>query len=344
MKPSHRLRELSEHLALAGAAVIALIRRWSGVRRATALVFHRVEQVSGHPAHELVPAVAAEDFATQVAHLARHYRLVPASQLREAMLARSRGEALPVAITFDDDLVCHRTVAMPILRAAGAPATFFLCGRSLNTPHRFWWERLQAAADRGLLSDAALPGVSAATVASASVHEIALSVERMDPPQRDALSAALAATLGPDPPDAGMRAGDVEALARGGFEIGFHTRDHHPLPTLDDAALTAAVSDGRRDLEALAAQPLQAIAYPHGAFDERTSPVVRAAGYTTGFTTGGKAIDPATDSALIGRLEASTPSLGLFALRVALAPTRIDGRAMRWRHRLVRLARRARRW
>jgi peptidoglycan/xylan/chitin deacetylase (PgdA/CDA1 family) len=341
--PSNRLLRLADRIALASAAVVAMMRRWSGARRATALVYHRVEQVSGDPAHELVPAVAAEDFATQVGHLVRHYRVVPASQLREAMLTRRRGEALPVAITFDDDLVCHRTVAMPVLRAAGAPATFFLCGRSLNAPHRFWWERLQAAADRGLLSSDALPGVPAATVASASVHEIALSVERMDPSRRDALSAALATLLGPDPPDAGMRAADVEALARAGSEIGFHTRDHHPLPTLDDASLTAAVSDGRGDLEALAGHPLKTIAYPHGAFDERTARVVRAAGYATGFTTSDEALGPVTDPTLIGRLEASAPSLGLFALRVALAPMRIDGRPMRWRRRLVRLVRRARR-
>ncbi len=46
-----------------------------------------------------------------------------------------------------------------------------------------------------------------------------------------------------------MRAADVAALAAAGLEIGFHTLRHDVLPALDDAALEAALRDGREALE-----------------------------------------------------------------------------------------------
>ena len=55
-----------------------------------------------------------------------------------------------------------------------------------------------------------------------------------------------------DPPDAGLRAEDVRTLADAGFEVGFHTLRHDPLPQLDDEALRRAMVDGRAELEGAA--------------------------------------------------------------------------------------------
>ena len=64
-----------------------------------------------------------------------------------------------MAITFDDDLPEHVRDALPALRAADLPATFFLNGASLHSPHAFWWEELQQAVDGKLLTE--LPHVDA---------------------------------------------------------------------------------------------------------------------------------------------------------------------------------------
>ena len=58
-------------------------------------------------------------------------------------------EPFPVALTFDDDLGHHVTHALPELRDAQAPATFFLCGSFLEEPRDYWWQRLQRAVDGG---------------------------------------------------------------------------------------------------------------------------------------------------------------------------------------------------
>ncbi len=123
--------------------------RLSGRRAGLALVYHKLGDPPGDPRRELVPALSPRLFEAQLGHLARLYRVVPCRELQEAVAARRRGQRFPVAITFDDDLASHAGHALPALRAAGLPATFFLSGASLESPHRFWWERLQAAVDGG---------------------------------------------------------------------------------------------------------------------------------------------------------------------------------------------------
>jgi peptidoglycan/xylan/chitin deacetylase (PgdA/CDA1 family) len=295
--------------------------RLSGRRLGLATVYHRVGDPPGDPWLELVPALGTRLFALQLRHLRACFRAVPASELMTAIERRRRGGRIPVAITFDDDLPSHAGDAARLLRQAGLPATFFLSGASLSGPFTFWWERLQAAADRGLAEEL----VPAEAGPERSIHELGMSVQMMRPAERDALSARLADALGPEPDDAGLRSAQVRALAEAGFEIGFHTRRHDFLPLLDDDALAAAMRDGRPELEELAGRRLEAIAYPHGGFDSRVAAAAEAAGFRFGFTTRHEAVDGDTDPFWIGRLEGTFDLASRFALRLTRALLR------RWR-------------
>jgi peptidoglycan/xylan/chitin deacetylase (PgdA/CDA1 family) len=254
----------------------------------------------------------------QVAHLARRYRLVPAGELRDASAARRRGEAFPVAITFDDDLLSHVTDALPALRDAGAPADFFLNASSLEGPHSFWWQRLQRAIERGAAWPPPAEGAR-------TVREAGQRIEELDPAARNELAERLLATAGPDPDDAGLRADGVRRLAEAGFGIGFHTRRHHRLTGLGDAELRHELTDGRAELESLAGAALDTIAYPHGRADSRVAAAARAAGYRIGFTTAAQAVTPATDPLLLGRVEAPFRSVGELAARIAFVLARARG-------------------
>ena len=285
------------------------LARWSGRCAGIAIAYHRVGDPQGDPTRELVPALGTQLFEAQVRHLKARYRVVPASELLDAARSRKRGQRFPAAITFDDDLPSHRGTAGPILTRAGVPAAFFACGASLERPFGFWWERLQAAVDRGVARD----------TRPDTIHAKADAIQAMSPDERDAEAARLDAMAGPDPPDAGMRAGDVHALAEAGFEIGFHTLHHYWLPGLDDDALARAMRDGREQLASASGRELTMIAYPHGGGDERVAAAARAAGYELGFKTSNEAVGPATDPLLIGRVEPSFESVGHFAFEVAFA-------------------------
>ena len=286
-----------------------MLRR-SRLRAGVALVYHRIGTPASRPKRSFDPRLDPALFRAQLAYLASHHRLVTGSELPEAAATRGRGEPFPVAVTFDDDLTSHVTDALPALRDAAAPATFFLNASSLERPHSFWWQRLQRAVEAG--ADWPPPAAGARSVRAAGQR-----VEALDPAARDDLAERLLATAGSDPDDAGLRADGVRRLADAGFEIGFHTRGHYRLTGLDDDELRRELTDGRAELEALAGAPLDTIAYPHGRADARVAAAARDAGYRAGFTTAASAITPASDPLLLGRVEAPFTSVGELAARIA---------------------------
>jgi peptidoglycan/xylan/chitin deacetylase (PgdA/CDA1 family) len=320
-------------LGLPIARLLVHVARLPGRGVGVALVYHRVGDPAGDPRRELVPAMGTELFAAQVSHLASGYRLVAASELLAATRERRRGERFPVAITFDDDLSSHLDAAAPILSSTGATATFFVSGASLHGPHRFWWERLQAALDDGL-------DLSALDLEPATVHQVGLQVQGLTPHARDEVDARLAELVGPDPDESGLRAEALRRLVASGMEIGFHTRRHDVLPALDDAELAEAMRVGRAELEDVAG-PLRTISYPHGLADARVAAGARAAGFEAGFTGVPAAVTSASDPLLLGRVSPSHASVGELAFDVAwtlcraafsgrgpATPARRDGRAM----------------
>jgi peptidoglycan/xylan/chitin deacetylase (PgdA/CDA1 family) len=301
------------------SAATALDRalRLSGLRVGIALVYHEIrDESAGDPGSRpapIVPTATAATFQEQVRYLGANYRLVPAGELRAASLARRRGEPFPLAITFDDDLRSHVDVALPILVGAGAPATFFLTGASLNGPASFWWERLDRALDAGAGAEMLGtddPGHAVATVAALPASE------------RRELSAALLERVGGEEEGSGLRSSQVAALAAAGCEIGFHTREHERLTGLDDAALERSMRDGSDELERAAAMRLRSVAYPFGDADDRVAGAARNAGFESGFTTRGTAVRADADPFLMGRLYPSEASIAHLASQLSFATWR----------------------
>jgi peptidoglycan/xylan/chitin deacetylase (PgdA/CDA1 family) len=306
----HLLRAVGLPLAL----VLERAARSSNRGLGIGLVYHRVGEPAGDPRRELVPALATSLFEAQVRHLASRYRVVAASDLLNATRDRPRGGRFPVAITFDDDLPSHLEVVAPILTSAGATATFYVTGASLRGPHRFWWERLQAAVDRNL--DLASLGLGPAR-GGTGIHEVGRRIQDLPPGARDELDAKLQQLVGPDPPEAGLRAEGLRRLAASGVEIGFHTRRHDLLPALGADELEHALRDGRGELEQVVGRPLTTISYPHGRANARVAAAARAAGFDAGLTGQPTVVTPASEALLLGRLSPSYTSLGELAFDVA---------------------------
>ena len=295
-----------------------LLLRFSSRKAGVALMYHSVEQRAGDPAFELVPPHHSDVFDKQVRHVSRHYRVVPASELQDAARRRRRGERFPVAITFDDDLACHAEIALPILVRHDVTATFFLSGASLERPFAFWYERLQRAYDERVERLPALVLGEPVATGQPTLHELALVVEELDPDDRDSVANRLAAELGNDPKNAGMRADQVRELADAGMTIGFHTLRHDSLSLLDDERLDSALVDGRGVLAEAAGQSVDVIGYPHGRADVRVAGRARAAGFVAGFSTRPAAVTPDADPLLQGRIAPTFWSVGGFAIQLAL--------------------------
>ena len=291
--------------------------RLSGLRAGLVLVYHRLDEPAGDAQRDLLPALAPALFERQLGHLTARYQVVPSAELPAAAAGRRRGGEFPVAITFDDDLSSHLQKAAPALRRAALPATFFLSGASLDQPFRFWWERLQVAADQGVDLPSLVGGALQPT--SEGLHGFAEAMRSVPPEVRTEAAEALAERIGPDPHDAGLRREGVASLAAAGFEVGFHTLRHDLLTALDDAALESAMHDGCEALEQAAGRRLTAIAYPHGKADVRVAHAAAAFGYERGFTGVPEAVAPGSDPLLLPRIEVVQTTIDDFARQLLRA-------------------------
>jgi len=308
--------------------MLRLAKRRAGV----ALLYHTIDVRQGDRERELVPPIDRSRFRRQLEYLARHYNVVPADRFLSTVANRRRGERFPVCLSFDDDVPEHLSHAVPELRRLGLPASFFLCGAALDgEPGSFWWQRLQRAGDRGIpLGEIAglLPAGSELVLRGAprDIHRISDAVIELEPERRDEFSAALLELTGPDPQNDLISAAEIAALARNGFQIGFHTRRHDRLTHLDDERLARALQENRRALEKIAGRPIESIAYPYGFADDRVASAARQAGFKLGFTSERIATTPSSDPLLLGRLELLTDSVGEFGARLQYALLRATER------------------
>jgi peptidoglycan/xylan/chitin deacetylase (PgdA/CDA1 family) len=310
--------------------IFAHALRLSARRVGLAIVYHRVDRVPSDPTTHLVPALSSAVFRRQLALVKACFELVAASELASKVRRRRRGERIPLAVTFDDDLECHTRVTAPLLRQAGTTATFFLCGADLDLRHGYWWDHLQAVVDNNALSSVLDgPAVPSPVAGSWSgrpdgIHAVADAILRLTVDERDALTLLLASAADRSAASRQTLSTDgIRWLAAAGFEIGFHTLRHDRLPALDRDRLIDALTVGREQLEEAAGQPLLTIAYPHGAADQRVAAAARAAGYRAGFTTRATAIDCRQNELLLGRVECSYRSATELAWRIrqALRPS-----------------------
>ena len=277
--------------ALHAALILRRARRRKGTVGA-ALVYHRVGGAS-----KLDTSVDAHEFLAQLDHLRDAYRVVAPANLAEAAAGRRVGDPFPVALTFDDDSASHIRVAGPALRSRELPAAFFLTGAALDSGVAPWWDDLERLGYA--------PGL-----AGRSVAEAARTIELMRKAERAAAAEELR-RLAPPGGEPGLSRADVRLLAGGGFEIGFHSRDHDPFPTLADDEVEAAVVVGRDRLEEAAGTSVESFAYPHGLADPRAFSALRTARYTRAFTGAARPVTAATEQLLIPRYQAATTADGL---------------------------------
>jgi peptidoglycan/xylan/chitin deacetylase (PgdA/CDA1 family) len=321
------VRVFARLLGVPVGVAFTLALRLSGRKAGVAFMYHSVDHRQGDPGRELVPPHDAGLFESQLRFLVRHYSVVPADRLQDAARARRRGQRFPVAITFDDDLACHESISLPILRKAGVTATFFLSGASLDGPFSFHYERLQRAYDAGTPDLPALVTGVPDAVEPSSLHGLAAVMIEMSPDELDRVAERLLGPAGPDPESSGIRRAAVRALADAGMTVGFHTYRHDALTGLTDAQLADAMQRGRAGLAEAAGAPVDVIGYPGGRADERVADAARAAGFRVGYSTHRVPVTPDSNPLLLGRIGPSLRTVGALALELAYTiVTRESGR------------------
>jgi len=299
----------------------------------TVLIYHRALP---KPDPLLPGEPDARVFGWQMEVVAKHFRVLP---LGEAIERLTAGE-LPVrsaAITFDDGYADNHTVALPILRKVGLPATFFVA-TGYTDGGRMWNDTVIEAvrvAETGTLD---LRALDLGTLPIGDVPSRRRVIDTLigawkyrAPAERDSLARQLTDLIGkPVRSDLMMTSEQIAMSSRAGVEIGAHTVTHSLLVKLDDAAARREIEESRAALRTLTGREVRVFAYPNGKpgtdYTQRDVQLTRELGFTGAVTTAWGAGTPGSDPYQVPRFTPWDRAPTRFVLRLLQNYTRTDAR------------------
>jgi peptidoglycan/xylan/chitin deacetylase (PgdA/CDA1 family) len=118
----------------------------NGVQLVTVLCYHRF----GRERNKMVTPV--ESFAAQLEYLARHdYRVIRLADLDDFLSGKRAIPKRAVVITIDDGYASAYSVAFPLLKKYGFPATVFVYTDFVGSRDGLSWPQMKEMADSGLI-------------------------------------------------------------------------------------------------------------------------------------------------------------------------------------------------
>lgn len=269
----------------------ALDRARGGSSRLVIIRHHRVYAQGERPLNRL--GVSAPVLRAQLELLERH-GLTPVSVLEgwRHLAAGSPGHR--VALSFDDGYADNLHLALPVLQATGARATFYLTAGLMERREAPWWdvvehalEHARSASLRWTRGTGAVPIPLGGRVARVRALRTLLPDFRVEPALRATRLTALRAAAGvsESTPCALMTWSEAEALRDAGMEIGAHTLSHPHLSLLDPDQQSLEILGSVELIERRLGVRPEGLAYPGGDHDARTIQAARAAGLIYAVTT-----------------------------------------------------------
>ena len=275
------------------------LRRAAPIPTLSIVTYHHIaDEDPNYPYDPSISDATPAQFRRQMEMLARYCTPIGIDELVRAI----DGAPLPknpVMVTFDDGYLSCHDVALPILRAVGLRATFFVATSYITERRLYWWERISLLVSRAKHKRVMLsyPSELVIDVRDTDVRDVLTTiVKNTRGLDVDRFLDGLAAALGVEwdvqieaeyADGLIMKWDQVRALTRAGMDVESHGRRHRVLQTLDDAQLQDELVGSRTDLESQLGRPIRAIAYPVGrsiARQARIREALAAAGYRVGMS------------------------------------------------------------
>ncbi len=241
-----------------------------------------------------------------------------------------------VALTFDDGYADNVERALPLLRKAGARATFYLTAGLMERRRAPWWDVLAHALEHATRPAFEVEGPGGTRVAleagspagRRAALKALLPALRARPADRDAALERLRAAAGVSAPAPCELASWSQAarLRESGMEVGAHTLTHPHLSLLTPAEQRLEIHGS----VALVADRLGTLpsgfAFPGGDYDPASVAAVRAARVSHAVTTRAGDVTPGADPWTLARRGLSEGAClgprGRFSRSMALAELR----------------------
>ncbi len=280
--------------ALDVSGVGALLRRKRPWRGVLIVNYHRIAPLEHPPINPDLWSATPAGFEAQVRFLSRHCEVIGPEEL-EPRLADRRPSVL---ITFDDGYRDCAQHALPVLRAHGVPATFFLTTGFIDRRATAWWDEIawmvahsphrRLPADRWVGEELILEGAGHAPATRLVDRYKSLPWELRE---RFVEHLAIATGSGrrplADQDGDWLTWQDARELASAGMTIGAHTATHPILASLPASLQHEEVGSSLDRLEQELGRRPSLFSYPVGrpeSFDAGSRAAVRAHGIRLAFS------------------------------------------------------------
>jgi peptidoglycan/xylan/chitin deacetylase (PgdA/CDA1 family) len=201
-----------------------------------------------------------------------------------------------IIVTFDDGYKDNLTIASPILRKYGVPATFFISTGYMGREEMKWEDQLSCMIRRTEASaiSVSLPSGNASFDISNDknkfkvINALVFALGHLSQAERSSILGELREQSHLNCADqAGvmMTWDDVQQIANTpGYSVGSHTVTHQHLTRIPLSEALFEVTRSKEQLEGEIKQPVTTLSYPYGDFNSEIIAALKNAGYTCGAT------------------------------------------------------------
>jgi peptidoglycan/xylan/chitin deacetylase (PgdA/CDA1 family) len=264
----------------------------------------------------------AANFESQLRFLIQYFEVVALEEIVSQALGNSRRRVGLVALTFDDGLRNNYTIAYPILRSLGLPATFYVCPGMIGGPRSLWTYEVRTRLARVKPEDRKKFSEWASYQGGNDIDAIVAWMKSIPVPVRERVEEEIRG-LTPDFRFSEeeherfdlMNWAELAALDPTIATIGSHGLSHADLTQVDPDRLEEELSASRRTLEVRLGRPICHFSYPNGSYNETVLRQVRKS-YQSAVTVNWGGIGPGDDAFTLKRIETDF-DLPSFAWRLA---------------------------
>ena len=269
------------------------------------LMYHGFTDQDGHEGIENNQGkhIHIEKFGAQVKFLKENYNVLPLNQVVSYLATGKKLPPWPVVLTFDDGYRSNYSLAYPILKEFGVPATIFLATDFIESNEWLWTDRVEYAIDKGKF-----PGSSPSSESKKMLdRKIRLELKGIRQELRsekvEDLESRQGASLSEERPSSEIYRPlsweEVRGMIQSGLvSVGNHTHTHVILTRCDLETIEEELRLSEEIIEKRTGVRCQLFCYPNGEigdFDERTKKILKDRGYSCALTTLPGFNDPYSD-------------------------------------------------
>lgn len=244
---------------------------------------------SDHWSRGLFGSLPVRQFERHLGFLKSHFELVSLREGLESIRMGRVKERPLLALTIDDGFEDNYTLAWPLLKQYGVPATVFLATDFIDSGRPPWPTQIVEMLNQTSMEEMSFP--FAARLGRlpwrlAVVRRLQRDLAPLLPTVRLQYLETLRAHLRVP---AGWRCralswNQIREMHGHGIHFGSHTAFHSYLPSSSDEVVREELHSSKQRIEDELGEPCLTFAYPDGAYDDRAIDAVRTEGYEAAVT------------------------------------------------------------